>query len=61
MSITRKDLKEMGEKSNTSLTEEAKKARNAYRRTWAKNNPDKVKEYTRNYWERKAQELAKEM
>lgn len=51
------------------MTEDAKKKRleyqrayraknrerlNEYRKAWGKNNPDKVKQYTSNYWERKA-------
>ena len=27
------------------MTDKAKDARNAYRRKWAKNNPDKLREY----------------
>lgn len=38
------------------MTEEAKEARRAYRREWAKKNPEKVQEYARRYWEKKAQE-----
>ena len=38
------------------MSEAAREARNAYKREWAKKNPDKVKAATRRYWERKAQE-----
>lgn len=36
------------------MTEEAKQARLAYRREWAKKNPDKVKAIQERYWEKKA-------
>jgi len=48
MSETKKPKKEM--------SEAAKAARNAYKRRWAKENPDKVKAANRRYWEKKAQE-----
>lgn len=35
------------------MSEAAKEARNAYHRTWAKNNPEKVRAISRRYWERK--------
>lgn len=38
------------------MTDNAKDARNAYRRKWAKNNPDKLREYQTRYWEKKAAE-----
>lgn len=38
----------------TKMNEAARAARNAYKRKWAKENPDKVKAATRRYWERKA-------
>lgn len=40
------------------MSEAAREARNAYKRKWAKDNPEKVKAATRRYWERKAQEAA---
>lgn len=40
------------------LTKEAKKARAKYQREWARANPEKVKEYTRRYWIKKAREQA---
>jgi len=54
------------------LSEEAKKARREYmrkyreknrerinktKREWARNNPEKIKEYTVRHWEKQAQEL----
>lgn len=36
------------------MTEQAKEARKAYRRKWAKNNPDKIKAAQERYWEKKA-------
>lgn len=45
-------------KQNTiTLSDAAREARNAYRRKWAKENPDKIKAATRKYWERKAREM----
>lgn len=38
------------------MTEEAKAARRAYKRQWNRNNPEKVKEHQRRFWEKKAQE-----
>lgn len=35
-------------------TEAAKEARRAYKRRWAKENPDKIREQQRRYWERQA-------
>ena len=48
MSETKKPKKEM--------SEAAKAARNAYKRRWAKENPDKVKAANARYWEKKALE-----
>lgn len=42
------------------LSEEAKEARRAYLRKWRRENPEKVKEQKRRYWERKAQEMREE-
>ncbi len=39
------------------MSEAARIARNAYKRKWAKENPDKVKAANRRYWEKKAQEM----
>jgi hypothetical protein len=42
-------------KPKKETSEAAREARNAYKRKWAKENPDKVKAATRRYWEKKAQ------
>lgn len=39
------------------MTEEARAARNAYKREWAKKNPDKVKAIQDRYWTRRAAKL----
>ena len=36
------------------MTEAARKAKNAYSREYAKNNPEKIKGYMDKYWEKKA-------
>lgn len=38
------------------MTEEAREARRAYRRAWAKAHPDKVRAQQERYWLKKAQE-----
>lgn len=38
------------------MTEEARKARRAYKREWNKKNRDKVKAAQNRYWEKKARE-----
>ena len=40
------------------LTEQARKARNEYRRKWAKENPEKIKAQQLRYWMKKAREQA---
>ena len=45
----------MARKACKELSPEAKEARRNYHREWAAKNPDKVKEATRRFWERKAQ------
>lgn len=40
------------------MTEQAREAMRAYKRQWAKNNPDKVKAQQARYWERKAEKAA---
>lgn len=42
------------------MTEEAAAARRAYKRAWAKKNPDKVNAAQERYWQRKAAELAEQ-
>lgn len=39
------------------LSKEARAAKNAYMRAWQKNNPDKVREAQKRYWEKKAKEM----
>ena len=46
--------------AETQLSEEALQARRDYVNNWRKNNPEKVKQYRRNYWERKAAEMKSE-
>ena len=44
--------------SNTETKQELARAlRNQYLRQWKKNNPEKVKQYRQNYWDRKAEEI----
>lgn len=40
--------------SEDRMTDSAKEARRAYKRAWAKANPEKVKEAQRKYWEKRA-------
>jgi hypothetical protein len=42
------------------MTEQAMEARRAYKREWAKRNPDKVKATQERYWQRKAEQAAAE-
>lgn len=35
------------------MTDEAREARNAYKRKWAQENRDKVKAYQERYWQKK--------
>lgn len=37
------------------MTDAAREARNAYKRKWYKDNPDKRREYERRYWEKLGQ------
>lgn len=37
------------------MTDKAREARNAYKRKWYKENPDKRREYERRYWEKMGQ------
>lgn len=36
------------------ISDEAKAARNAYQRAWRLKNADKMRQYTINYWEKRA-------
>ncbi len=38
------------------MSEKAKAMRRAYIKAWKKSHPDRVKEHTRKYWEKKAAE-----
>lgn len=40
------------------MTEQAKEARRAYKREWARKNPEKVKAQQERYWKKKAAEQA---
>ena len=40
----------------STLNADAIQARREYQRRWRKNNPDKVRETNRRYWEKKAKE-----
>lgn len=42
------------------MTDEAIEARRAYKRRWAREHPDKVREQQRRYWEKRAQQQATE-
>jgi hypothetical protein len=44
-------------KAGKTMTDEARKARNAYKRAWAKANPDRVRAHQEKYWKKRAQEL----
>ncbi len=41
------------------VTPDAVEARRAYQRQWRKDNPDKVREHNRRYWQKKAREALK--
>ncbi len=43
------------------MTEEARAARAKYMREWRKKNPEKVREYDEKKWEKKGQQLKKEI
>ncbi len=47
----------MTENTNTAA-DAAKEARRAYKRKWNAEHKEKVKEYQRKYWERRAAKLA---
>lgn len=42
------------------MTEQAAAARRAYKREWAKQNPEKVRAQQERYWSKKAQQAAAE-
>jgi len=39
------------------LSEKARKLKNEYQNKWKKKNPDKVRKYIADYWERQAEKL----
>ena len=45
-------------KGGDTVTEESKEARRAYKREWARKNPEKVRAAQDRYWERRAAEQA---
>lgn len=42
------------------MTDKAAKARNEYRRKWAKANRDKIREYNERYWTKRVEREAAE-
>lgn len=42
------------------IQELARELKRQYQREWKRNNPEKVKDITRRYWERKAEKLLEE-
>lgn len=42
------------------MNEKAKEARRAYRRKWAKDNPEKIRAQQERYWQKKAAEIEAE-
>jgi hypothetical protein len=40
------------------MTAQAVEARRAYKRKWAKSNPDKIRKYQETYWTKKAEQAA---
>ena len=52
------DAQEVQKERNETMTEQALEARRAYRREWAKRNPDKVKATQERYWAKKAAQAA---
>lgn len=45
---------------NKNLSNKAVELRREYYKKWRQNNPNKIKQYQKTYWERKAQETTKE-
>lgn len=41
------------------MTEEAREEMRVYQRKWRKNNKEKVAQYNKSYWEKKAEESKK--
>lgn len=40
------------------MTSQATEARRAYKRAWAKKNPDRIREYQEKYWTKKGEQAA---
>lgn len=40
------------------MTKKAAEARRQYKRQWAKRNPEKIRQYQENYWNKKAEQIA---
>jgi len=53
-------MKRENTKSARSMSDAAREARNAYKRKWNQEHPEKQREYQCRYWERKGQGAAKE-
>lgn len=48
---------DVARKKSMTMTDKAREARNAYKRKWYKENPEKRREYERRYWAKKAKEM----
>lgn len=42
------------------MTAKAAELRRAYKRQWAQQNPDKIRQYQQTYWDRKAEQAERE-
>ena len=47
----------MTKKETQLMSQEALELKRDYQRNWRKNNPDKVREHNRNYWEKRVKKL----
>lgn len=45
---------------NIELTQAEREARNKYMKEWRANNKDKIKQYQKSYWNKKAKEMEAE-
>lgn len=50
----------MPKTKKTEISDKARELQRAYQKKWRQANPDKIRQYTRNYWERKAREAEQE-
>jgi len=58
--VVQKSLEEadtMTKKETQLMSQEALELKRDYQRNWRKNNPDKVREHNRNYWEKRVKKL----